>query len=79
MKLLDLQRSKSTSNNQDIDYWLRDLARFYRAMNKSNEALEYFDQSLSILKTKYGSEHGDVKNIQKEILDLKEILTSLSA
>ncbi|CAF1935176.1 unnamed protein product [Rotaria magnacalcarata] len=79
MKLLDLQRSKSTSNNQDIDYWLRDLARFYRAMNKSNEALKYFDQSLSILKTKYGSEHGDVKNIQKEILDLKEILTSLSA
>ncbi|CAF2138038.1 unnamed protein product [Rotaria magnacalcarata] len=66
-------------NVEYIDYWLRDLARFYRAMNKSNEALKYFDQSLSILKTKYGSEHGDVKNIQKEILDLKEILTSLSA
>ncbi|CAF3546665.1 unnamed protein product [Rotaria socialis] len=79
MKLLDLQRSKSTPNNQGVGYCLRDLARLYRAMNKSSEALKYFDQSLSILKTKYGSEHSDVKNIQKEILDLKEILKSLSS
>ncbi|CAF0861109.1 unnamed protein product [Rotaria sordida] len=79
MKLLNLRRSILSSNHHDIAYSLRDLARLYRVMNKSNEALQYFNQSLRILQTKYGSEHIDVKNIQKEIIDLKDIIKSLSA
>jgi len=48
-------------------------------MNKLNEALEYFEQSLIILKKNFDSEHIDVKNIQNEIFDLKEIIKSLSS
>ncbi|CAF4104087.1 unnamed protein product, partial [Rotaria sp. Silwood2] len=79
MKLLNLRRSTLSSNHLDVAYSLRDLARLYRAMNKSNEALQYFDQSLHILQSKYGSEHIDVKKIQKEIIDLKDIVKSLSS
>jgi hypothetical protein len=48
-------------------------------MNKYNEALHYFHQSLNILQANYGSEHSDVKNIQQEIFDLKDTIHSLSA
>ncbi len=48
-------------------------------MNKSTEALQYFEQSLAILQANYGSEHVDVKNMQKEIFDLKDILKSISS
>lgn len=79
MKLLNIRRSTLSSNHHEIGYTLRDLARLYRVMNKSNEALKYFNQSLTILKGKYGSEHKDVKNIQKEIIDLKDIMKSMSS
>jgi tetratricopeptide (TPR) repeat protein len=79
MKLLNLRRSSLSSNDNDIAYTLRGLARLYRVMNKLNEALEYFEQSLIILKKNFGSEHIDVKNIQNEIFDLKEIIKSLSS
>ncbi|CAF4692120.1 unnamed protein product [Rotaria sp. Silwood1] len=79
MKLLNIRRSILSSNHHDIGYSLRDLARLYRVMNKSNEALQYFEQSLHILQSKYGSEHIDVKNIQKEIIDLKDIIKSISS
>lgn len=77
MKLLHVKRS-STPNNQDIAYNLRDLARLYRAMNKTNEALQNFEQCLNILKAKHGPDHVDVKNVEKEILGLKEMMKSLS-
>jgi tetratricopeptide (TPR) repeat protein len=79
MKLLHFRRSTLLSNHNDIAYTLRGLARLYRAMNKSTEALQYFEQSLAILQTNYGSEHVDVKNMQKEIFDLKDILKSISS
>jgi tetratricopeptide (TPR) repeat protein len=79
MKLLNLRRSTLLSNDNDIAYTLRGLARLYRAMNKTNQALEYFEQSLTILQTNFGSEHIDVKNIQKEIFDLKDIIKSLAS
>ena len=79
MKLLHFRRSTLLSDHNDIAYTLRDLARTYRVMNKSSEALHHFEQSLRILQANYGSEHIDVKNIQKEISDLKDILKSISA
>ncbi|CAF0925630.1 unnamed protein product [Adineta steineri] len=77
MKLLNIRRSTLSSNHNDIAYTLRGLARLYRAMNKSNEALHYFHQSLNILQSNYGSEHADVKNIQNEIFELKDIIHSV--
>jgi tetratricopeptide (TPR) repeat protein len=79
MKLLNLRRSTLSSNHNDIAYALQGLARLYRAMNKYNEALHYFHQSLNILQANYGSEHIDVKNIQQEIFDLKDTIHSLTA
>jgi tetratricopeptide (TPR) repeat protein len=78
MKLLHFRRSTLLSNHTEIAYTLHGLARLYRAMNKTTEALQYFEQSLAILQANYGSEHIDVKNIQKEIFDLKDILNSIS-
>ena len=79
MKLLHLRRSTLSSDHEDIAYALQGLARLYRAMNKSTEALHYFNQSLNILLANYGSEHIDVKNIRKEIFDLKDTMQSVSA
>jgi tetratricopeptide (TPR) repeat protein len=78
MKLLHFRRSTLLSSHTEIANTLHGLARLYRAMNKTTEALQYFEQSLAILQTNYGSEHIDVKNIQKEIFDLKDILKSIS-
>ncbi|UJR32336.1 hypothetical protein I4U23_019799 [Adineta vaga] len=79
MKLLNLRRSTLSSNHNEIAYTLRGLARLYRAMNKPNDALHYFHQSLNILQANCGQEHTDVKNIQQEIFDLKDMVHTTSA
>ncbi|CAF1182553.1 unnamed protein product [Adineta ricciae] len=79
MKLLQLRRSTLSSNHNEIAYTLRGLARLYRAMDKPDDALHYFHQSLNILLANNGREHLDVKTIQQEIFDLKDMVHTTSA
>jgi tetratricopeptide (TPR) repeat protein len=48
LKALDLNRQILPSNHTSIANNLRNIGLFYQTMNKSLEALRYFDESLSI-------------------------------
>lgn len=79
MKLLDYRRSILPVQHSDIAYTLRGIARIYRAMNHLEQALKYFEESLIIFRRHFPSEHVDIRTIEKEIFDLKDILKSISS
>ena len=79
MKFLDYRRSILPARHPDIAYTLRGIARIYRAMNDLNQALKSFEESLVIFRMNFPSEHIDIKIIEKEIFDLKDILKSISS
>ncbi|CAF4586003.1 unnamed protein product [Rotaria sp. Silwood2] len=78
LKALDLNRQILPSNHTSIANNLRNIGLFYQAMNKSSEALRYFDESLSIYRASYGQDHEYVKRGETDIFNMKTKTNSKS-
>ncbi|CAF3797467.1 unnamed protein product [Rotaria sp. Silwood1] len=72
LKALDVNRTILSSDHIDIANNLRNIGISYREMNNPSEALRYFNESLSIYKVNYGSEHEKVKKVEADIATLNE-------
>jgi len=78
LKFLELQRSTLSPDNKQLGNSLRDIARLYQLNNQKDSALFYYQQSLDILQTIFGSEDEQIKDIQREILSINENRLSLN-
>lgn len=71
-KYLALQRSTSSPDNKQLANTLKDIAILYQLNNQPTSALVYYQQSLEIFQTIFGSEHHEIKDIQQEILSINQ-------
>ncbi|UJR20632.1 hypothetical protein I4U23_023757 [Adineta vaga] len=72
-KVRDIYQQILPSDHSDLATSLRNIGICYAKMNKITDTLQYFNESLSIFKAKFGEEHGEVKRLKSDIQKMEQL------